>query len=118
MTKYGFQGVMPDAVPYNTDTGVGIYQREKCPRGIITNGHVSRPTLMYEDGKIGEGSMYPNWQCVCIELKLMVLDFNMWAVYLWNCQAIYMYYMYIDIVYWFWTSDLWAVCFDQLLPFA
>lgn len=72
MTKYGFQGVMPDAVPYNTDTGVGIYQREKCPRGIITNGHVSRPTLMYVDGNIREGSMYPNWQCVCIELKLMV----------------------------------------------
>lgn len=51
---------MPDAVPYNTDTGVGIYQREKCPRGIITNGHVSRPTLMYADGNIREGSMYPN----------------------------------------------------------
>lgn len=65
MTKYGFQGVMPATVPYNTDTGVGIYQRERCPRGIITNGHVSRPTLIYVDRKIRE-SCYSTKLTMCV----------------------------------------------------
>lgn len=45
MTKYGFQGVMPATVPYNTDTGVGIYIREKGVRGELLRTAMSRDQL-------------------------------------------------------------------------
>lgn len=36
---------MPDTVPYNTDTGVGIYIREKSVRGELLQTATSRDQL-------------------------------------------------------------------------